>query len=195
MKQQLGDLVSMGQHITTRGVLSAHRRFAEARLAAAFQRIVKHLPKLPVEDRFVWTNRRRKSNPLITPGTDAILAGQLAMRAAIETGDSGAIEGTALELEAFADEMKAQMLTEYHARTSGAHTLVSSGLAAHKEVGEATLALAEAMVSRSPGAIQHAIQEVTEANVTLSQFCAVARLESDSSARRHTLPPLRTAIT
>lgn len=179
----------MHQHKKTRGVLPTHAhttqdRFIERRVVAAadqadaaamasFNRLTKHLEKDP-EPRFLFANRRRSANALACPGMDAVRAARITMRAALASGNAKVIEATAIEIDAFFAELHAAALVAYH-EFSNTPSLAETALSGIKEVGEATHAVAEALVTRSPGDIERALVEATEAEVALHRFTEVAR--------------------
>lgn len=157
------------QHQTTREVPSAHERSTQRRLNDAFQKIVAHLPRLP-EQRFLWTNRRRASNPLPVPGTDAVHAAHVALNAAIKTRDPVVIEATALEVEVYLTELRAAMLAPYTALATATPSVQATGIDAHREMNDAECAITETLVSSSPAAMERALREGTEAWLALDRF-------------------------
>ena len=151
------------------------QRFIARRLDTAFLAIVADLKCVP-SPRHPFDNRRREGNTFAPVGSDAVAIGQTVMSAAIQTGDRTVIESTAQRIRHWVAEIEAAMLVDYNARANAAPCIQSIGLTAHKEVGEAAHAMTHAMVSRSPGDAERAIQEANEARVALGEFVTTARL-------------------
>jgi hypothetical protein len=96
------------------------------------------------------------------------------MRAALETRDHAIIEATAVRVQLYGDEITAAMLCEYAAISNG-ESFESLGLDAARGANRVAHALTNAMVERSPGTIERAIQDATGAIRPLRAFADSAR--------------------
>lgn len=187
-QHEIGSTVLAPRSATTHAASATHPRLTERRLVAAcqaandrltpaFLRVATHLARDP-EPRHAWANRRRASNPLPCPSFNLVQYTQRALLEAVLSGDRDAIEKTALEVEALGAEMLAAMLAPYTAYAHGEPSFITSGLAATKEVSEASAATTRALVTRSAGDIEAALHESIEAVVAIESFCEAARHEA-----------------
>lgn len=140
-------------------------------LTTAFLAIPRHLSSRP-EPRHVFDNVG--CNGRVAPrGADLIETCQVAMRAAIATGDAATIELTQVEIIAYYDVCLSQALCESPLIDGVA--MPEAAVAAAKETAEALAAIADAGTTRTPAAIERATKESGEAIVSLELFRQSAR--------------------
>lgn len=165
-------------------LLSLQQQAAERRLTDAFVEMVGALPRRP-EPRHWWDNVASPAHGAPFKGREAVIAGRLAVAAAIKTGDAAIIEETARRVAHFADEMKAQMLVEYLSRSGGC--TVDVQVNATREAGEAVQAIAvTGFRPRCRATLNEAVRQVREATDSLARWLTGAEAELLSSQKHAT---------
>lgn len=119
--------------------LTMHQQRIDTLLRTAFLAMKARLKRVPAEASSWWYNAGREDNPVHAKGRDAVVAGQLAMQAALETQDPTVIEETAEAIANYFDEMKAAALVDYLARSGG--SLPTALAEVSREVSEAQYAV------------------------------------------------------
>ncbi|MBA3891592.1 MAG: hypothetical protein H0X64_13790 [Gemmatimonadaceae bacterium] len=152
----------------------AQQRFLLRRLSAAFVEMTGALKCRP-EPRAMFDNVAREEGAARPKGYDAVLAGQIVMKAAIQQGDPTVIEDTARRVAHYFDELRAAALTDYLERSHGAEALLVD---ASRETSEATHALTlAALRPRCRATLERAAREARQAIDHLCRWAAGAERE------------------
>lgn len=151
---------------------SAQDRFLLRRVRGAFLAVVGALSCRP-EPRSAWDNAARDENPADPKGWDAVVAGQIAMKAALATGDVHVIEETANRVRHYGEELTAAMLAPYLERMGGSVecALVDASRETHEALHFLTLA---GLRPRCRATLDRAAREAREAIARLRTWTDTA---------------------
>lgn len=166
-------------------LLSEQDPFETRRLTAAFVEMVNALPCRP-SPRHWWDNVASPGR-LAFKGRDAMLAGRIAMDAAIATGDRTTMEATAQRVAVFFDTLKSSALRTYTAISSGELTLDGARIRASKETSEAMHAILTSTVHEDDASTL-TVREIDEAIHALSDLrCRMLSAQPQPINRRPAL--------
>jgi hypothetical protein len=163
------DLVSQPKQKNPWRLLTQQLRFAQRRLASSFVEMVGALPRRP-EPAHVWHNVASPGRVAVK-GFDAVVAGWIAMNAAVATGSIAIIDETAHRVERFFDDMKAVALSPYYAHSRGEISMTDARVRASKETTEAIHAILTSGLAAND-ACPLTIREIDEAIGALSELRA-----------------------
>ena len=142
--------------------LTHHQQRIDDLLRSAFLAMKCRLKRVPAEASSWWYNAGREDNPVHAKGRDAVVAGQLAMQAALDTHDPHVIEETAEAIANYFDEMKAAALVSYMERSGGSLPMALTSMS--REVSEAQHAMTElALKPTCRATAENTAREVREA--------------------------------
>lgn len=173
--------MSRSKQTPVRDLFAKQNPFEVRRLAAAFIEMVGALKSRP-EPRSWWDNVASpdRADP---KGLDAVLAGRIAINAAITTRDTTMIEETAARVGRYFETMRAVALAPYTALANKEISPRDAKIRASKETTEALHAI---YTAPDAGVDARTIQEIDEAIEAMSNVRAALITHSAPAVERRT---------
>lgn len=159
-------------------------RFEERRLNGAYVAMVGALPCRP-EPRHLWDNVA-SGGRVKHPAAMAVIAGKVAIRAAIARGDMKLVDETVQRSDAYFDECKQAARAEYMAIIGGEIPLAAAIARASKETTEALYAIQVSTLGQQT-VPEFTDKEIDEAIAALSDLRASRVAKSSPINRRATM--------